>query len=94
AIVVRALQHASPAQSFGISLTARVLKPSNRKLILSGFYGATPGTLIANEAGAVIALPPLTQLLAHGGPVVACAPGVAKDLSFLMEPEKQSFAAA
>ncbi|WP_220329127.1 hypothetical protein [Rhizobium wenxiniae] len=50
--------------------------------------------MIANEAGAVIALPPLTQLLAHGGPVVACAPGVAKDLSFLMEPEKQSFAAA
>lgn len=52
------------------------------------------GALIANEAGAVIALPPLTQLLAHGGPVVACAPGVAKDLSFLMELEKQSFAAA
>jgi len=30
--VVRALQHASPAQSFGISLTARVLRPSNRNL--------------------------------------------------------------
>jgi hypothetical protein len=40
--VVRALQHASPAQGFGISVTARVLKPSNRNLILSGFYGATP----------------------------------------------------
>ncbi len=52
------------------------------------------GALIAKEAGAVIALPPLTQLLARGGPVVACAPGVAKDLSFLMELEKQSFAAA
>ncbi|MGA1832141.1 inositol monophosphatase family protein [Rhizobium wenxiniae] len=52
------------------------------------------GTLIAREAGAVVALPPLAQLLEHGGPVVACAPGVAKDLSFLMELEVQSFAAA
>ncbi len=52
------------------------------------------GALIAKEAGAVIALPPLPRLLAHGGPVVACAPGVANDLSFLMELEKQAFAAA
>ncbi len=52
------------------------------------------GALIAKEAGAVIALPPLPRLLAHGGPVVACAPGVANDLSFLMESEKQAFAAA
>ncbi len=52
------------------------------------------GALIAREAGAVVALPPLAQLLEHGGPVVACAPGVAKDLSFLMELEVQSFAAA
>lgn len=52
------------------------------------------GALIAREAGAVVALPSLAQLLEHGGPVVACAPGVAKDLSFLMELEVQSFAAA
>ncbi len=52
------------------------------------------GAVIAKEAGAVIALPPLPRLLAHGGPVVACAPGVANDLSFLMELEKQAFAAA
>jgi myo-inositol-1(or 4)-monophosphatase len=52
------------------------------------------GALIAREAGAVVALPPLAQLLEHGGPVVACAPGVAKDLSFLMKLETQSFAAA
>lgn len=52
------------------------------------------GALIAKEAGAVIALPPLPRLLAHGGPVVACAPGVANDLSFLMELENQAFAAA
>ncbi len=37
---------------------------------------------------------PLTRLLAHGGPVVACAPGVANDLSFLMEFENHAFAAA
>lgn len=41
AVVVRALQYASPPQSFVISVTARVLKPSNRNLILPGFYGAT-----------------------------------------------------
>lgn len=52
------------------------------------------GALIAREAGAVIALPPLARLLAHGGPVIACAPGLANDLSFLMELEKQAFAAA
>lgn len=52
------------------------------------------GALIAKEAGAVIALPPLPRLLAHGGPVVACAPGVANDLYFLVELEKQAFAAA
>ncbi len=52
------------------------------------------GSLIAREAGAVVALPPLAPLLAHGGPVVACVPGVAKDLSFLMELEREAFAAA
>ncbi len=52
------------------------------------------GVLIAREAGAVVALPPLTQLLTHGGPVAASAPGVAKDLAFLIELEKEAFAAA
>lgn len=52
------------------------------------------GALIAREAGAVVVLPPLTQLLERGGPVVACAPGVAKNLSFLMELESRAFAAA
>lgn len=52
------------------------------------------GALIAREAGAVITLPPLPRLLAHGGPVIASAPGLANDLSFLMEREKQAFAAA
>lgn len=52
------------------------------------------GALIAREAGAVVVLPPLTQLLERGGPIVACAPGLAKDLSFLMELESRAFAAA
>lgn len=52
------------------------------------------GALIAREAGAFVALPPLARLMAEGGPAFACAPGVAADMAFLMEQEKQAFAAA
>jgi myo-inositol-1(or 4)-monophosphatase len=43
------------------------------------------GILIASEAGAVIAVPPIEELLADGGPVVACSPGLAAEFTFLME---------
>lgn len=45
------------------------------------------GVLIASEAGATVAIPPLDQLLQQGGPVVACAPGLDDEFSFLMEME-------
>jgi len=51
------------------------------------------GALIAAEAGAVVALPPLQYLLQGGGPVVACAPGLAGELSFLIEMEGLAAAA-
>ncbi|MGK6314255.1 inositol monophosphatase family protein [Neorhizobium sp. DT-125] len=45
------------------------------------------GVRIAEEAGAIVAVPPLADLLQRGGPVVACAPGLAGEFSFLMEME-------
>jgi len=52
------------------------------------------GALIASEAGAVVALPPVSRLMAEGGPAFACAPGVVGAVEFLMEQEKEAFAAA
>ncbi|TDK31312.1 inositol monophosphatase [Rhizobium deserti] len=43
------------------------------------------GILIASEAGATVAVPPLDALLHDGGPVVACSPGLAGEFAFLME---------
>ncbi|EUB99045.1 inositol monophosphatase [Rhizobium sp. CF080] len=45
------------------------------------------GVLIASEAGATIAVPPLDELLSRGGPVVACSPGLTDEFAFLMEME-------
>ncbi|CAN7670352.1 inositol monophosphatase family protein [Neorhizobium tomejilense] len=45
------------------------------------------GVLIAAEAGATIAVPPLEELLSRGGPVVVCSPGLAGEFAFLMEME-------
>ncbi len=41
------------------------------------------GVLIAREAGAIVHVPPLDELLAVGGQVVACAPGLAEQFAFL-----------
>ena len=49
------------------------------------------GALIAREAGAQVAIPPVERLLAEGGPVFACAPGLAQALSFLVETEREAF---
>ncbi|SEH89444.1 myo-inositol-1(or 4)-monophosphatase [Rhizobium tibeticum] len=43
------------------------------------------GALIASEAGAIVAMPKLTQLLSEGGPVVAYAPGLAPEFDFILE---------
>jgi myo-inositol-1(or 4)-monophosphatase len=45
------------------------------------------GALIAREAGASVATPSLATLLSHGGPVVACAPGLASEFEFILETE-------
>lgn len=45
------------------------------------------GILIAEEAGAIVATSPLGELLNEGGPIIACAPGLAGEFSFLMEME-------
>lgn len=45
------------------------------------------GVLIAEEAGAIVAVPSLPELLRDGGPVVVCAPGLIGEFSFLMEME-------
>lgn len=50
------------------------------------------GVLIAKEAGATVAVPPLDRLLHHGGPVVAFAPGLGNEFSFLIEMEGLSAA--
>lgn len=41
------------------------------------------GVLIAREAGAIVAIPPIDELLARGGAVMACAPGLKEQLAFL-----------
>ena len=43
------------------------------------------GVLIAHEAGATVLLPPLDDLLADGGPVIAAAPGLAEEFAFLLQ---------
>ncbi|MEQ1408676.1 inositol monophosphatase family protein [Neorhizobium sp. Rsf11] len=50
------------------------------------------GALIAKEAGATVAVPPLDRLLHRGGPVVAFAPGLGNEFSFLIEMEGLSAA--
>lgn len=42
------------------------------------------GVLIAREAGAVVHIPPLDDLFAHGGQVVACGPGLHDRFAFLL----------
>ncbi len=43
------------------------------------------GALIAAEAGAYVAMPPLDRIIANGGAVAACTPGLAGTLDFLWE---------
>ncbi|OHV80167.1 inositol monophosphatase family protein [Rhizobium sp. LCM 4573] len=43
------------------------------------------GVLIAREAGAKVAVPPLAEILGGGGPVVAYAPQLEAEFAFLME---------
>ncbi|NKF34653.1 inositol monophosphatase, partial [Pseudomonas sp. BGM005] len=43
------------------------------------------GALIAQEAGATVAMPPVDRLLAAGGPVIAHAPGLAREFAFILE---------
>ncbi|TLX08172.1 inositol monophosphatase family protein [Rhizobium sp. MHM7A] len=43
------------------------------------------GALIAEEAGATVAMPPVGRLLAGGGPVVAHTPGLADEFAFILE---------
>jgi myo-inositol-1(or 4)-monophosphatase len=50
------------------------------------------GALIAEEAGAVVAMPPIDKLLADGGPVIAHAPGLAGEFAFILENEGLSVA--
>ncbi|SCB58393.1 myo-inositol-1(or 4)-monophosphatase [Rhizobium aethiopicum] len=45
------------------------------------------GALIATEAGATVAMPPIDKLLADGGPVMAHAPGLAAEFAFILESE-------
>ena len=43
------------------------------------------GILIAREAGVEVSAPLLAQMIARGGPVVACTPGLSTELAFLVE---------
>ena len=43
------------------------------------------GILIAREAGVEVSAPMLAEMIARGGPVVACTPGLAAELAFLVE---------
>ena len=43
------------------------------------------GALIAAEAGAKVAIPPVYMLLEDGGPVIAHSPGLAEEFAFLVE---------
>lgn len=43
------------------------------------------GILIAREAGVHVAAAPLAEMVASGGPVVACAPGLVQELTFLFD---------
>lgn len=45
------------------------------------------GALIAEEAGAMVAMPPVERLLAQGGPVIACSPGLAGEFAFILDIE-------
>ena len=45
------------------------------------------GMRIAAEAGAIVTTPALETLLVRGGPVIACAPGLANEFAFLAEIE-------
>ncbi|MEK1929006.1 MAG: inositol monophosphatase family protein [Pararhizobium sp.] len=45
------------------------------------------GALIAQEAGAKVAMPRLSDLLGHGGPVIAYSAGMEREFSFLLEVE-------
>ncbi|MGZ2486532.1 myo-inositol-1(or 4)-monophosphatase [Rhizobium pisi] len=45
------------------------------------------GALIAEEAGAMVAMPPVDSLLADGGPVIAHSPGLAGEFTFILEME-------
>jgi myo-inositol-1(or 4)-monophosphatase len=45
------------------------------------------GALIAEEAGAVVAMPPVDRLLAQGGPVIAYSPGLAGEFAFILDIE-------
>lgn len=45
------------------------------------------GALIAKEAGAVVAMPPVERLLEDGGPVIAHAPGLANEFAFILDIE-------
>ncbi len=45
------------------------------------------GALIASEAGASVAMPPVQTLLTAGGPVIAFSPGLAAEFAFLLETE-------
>lgn len=48
-------------------------------------WDALAGALIAQEAGAVVHMPPLEEMLVRGGPVMACAPGLRERFAFLRE---------
>ncbi|EJZ20187.1 inositol monophosphatase (plasmid) [Rhizobium sp. Pop5] len=45
------------------------------------------GALIAKEAGAMVAMPPVERLLADGGPVIAHSPGLADEFAFILDLE-------
>ncbi|MCH4549879.1 MULTISPECIES: inositol monophosphatase family protein [Rhizobium] len=45
------------------------------------------GALIAKEAGAMVAMPPVYKLLAQGGPVIAHSPGLAGEFAFILDIE-------
>ncbi|MBX5162134.1 MULTISPECIES: inositol monophosphatase family protein [unclassified Rhizobium] len=45
------------------------------------------GALIAEEAGATVAMPPVDRLLADGGPVIAHSPGLAGEFAFILDIE-------
>ncbi|ABC93175.1 putative inositol monophosphatase protein (plasmid) [Rhizobium etli CFN 42] len=45
------------------------------------------GALIAEEAGATVAMPPVETLLAQGGPIIAQAPGLADEFAFILDIE-------